>query len=66
MIRFEIDASRCELTGLCFALAPELFAVEDDRPVPIAGADTSAWAAEEIEALCPTRAIRAIQITQNS
>lgn len=62
-MRIEADHSRCEGHGMCEALAPDLFRVDDDGrvavlvdPVPEAETEVALLAVES----CPTQALRAI------
>jgi ferredoxin len=64
-MRLEIDASRCEGTGFCAQLAPDVFRLDADPPVRLmSSAELSDGQVEiccEAAELCPTRAIRLLE-----
>ena len=65
--RIEVDQSRCVGHARCFALAPDIFLLDDDGYIDIERADVSAdrlAAARDGEAACPERAITLVKLQQ--
>lgn len=59
-MRVVVDHDRCDSTGLCAEIAPELFALDDDDRLRILDEqpDPARWAAaEEAARSCPKLAI---------
>lgn len=62
-MRVEVDRLICEANGVCEALAPEVFALDDDdelqvvQPVP----DGHEQAAREAVERCPKAALRIVE-----
>jgi len=61
-MRIRIDASKCQGTGTCMKLLPQVFRLDrSDGPVTVLDADPDRALEEltrEAESLCPTSAIR--------
>lgn len=60
-----VDRDRCEGTGFCVRLATEHFELDDQGIARFraGGGELNLELAEEVEALCPTNAIRVGQAT---
>jgi ferredoxin len=59
-MRIALDRRRCEGTGFCAAVAPELFTLDGPPPVVLASEEVppgAEEAAREAELMCPTAAI---------
>lgn len=59
-----VDFDRCQSSGLCMSVAPELFEVRDDGYLYVLVEepnDDQRSAAEEATRLCPTQAISLIE-----
>lgn len=62
-MRAIVDHDRCNGHGRCYAVAPELFDVDDDGNsvvVEISVSPEQADAAQEAAGACPSRAIRLV------
>ena len=59
-MRVVLDRSRCTGIGICEALAPEVFEVNDDGGLVVLNPEVPASAEEDVTAAveaCPTRAL---------
>lgn len=57
-MRANVNDTRCERTGFCVRLAPDLFALHGDGPAAVlAHPDPDLELLREAQDLCPTRAI---------
>ena len=59
--RVEVDRARCQSSGLCEAIAPNVFRLGQDGAEIIEGDDLNEQAEDVLEAIesCPMEAIRA-------
>jgi ferredoxin len=59
----ELDRARCTGLGICEAMAPDFFEVQDDGSLTILRADVDAASLDEVNgavASCPTEALRLV------
>ena len=59
-MRVNIDPQRCQSTGFCVRVAPEIFALAGDGPTQVINPEPDLSLhdlAREAETLCPARAI---------
>lgn len=57
-MRVEWNEAHCSLTGLCSALAPDVFVINDAAEMEIVGADTAPQdLLRQVADSCPTQAI---------
>jgi ferredoxin len=66
MMRIEVDLNRCEGHGICEAIAPDFFSVDDDGTLSVLSDDVQDDAEEVVRNAvmgCPVSALKLHQIT---
>ena len=64
-MKAEVDPRQCALTGYCVEVAPELFRLGDEHAEVLTGSIDDLRSRElaiEAESLCPTAAIRLLDL----
>jgi ferredoxin len=62
-VNIELDVTRCTGLGLCEAMAPEHFEVQDDGSLTVLRVDVESDELEQVRgaiASCPTEALRLV------